>query len=178
MMQQLKPFDFGLAALIALVFALLGYYALSAARDDGAAYETDLLALGATDAALSRDLHRLETGALNHFDTIVAASRALRRIENRLNREPAGLGGAREFAALRLSAAILLGEKLVLVEEFKTALAEFKAAMDFFPELSTNRARYTGAGGGLSQEDLTFLLSKIAEYVQEPTPALEETLRE
>lgn len=177
MMKQLKAYDYGLAALLAVIFAVVGVYTISVATVDSAAYETELRALGAMDARLNRDLYRLESGELRHYDSVVSETRALRRIDSRLARVPAGLGSDQALGKLRLEASIMLSEKLVLVEDFKTALAEFRAAMDFLPELSSNLDKYASASAGLGQEQFVAILGKTADYIQEPSPDVEIAVR-
>lgn len=171
MMRRITATDIALALVFSALLATAGALAFRAAPRDQAAYGADLRALAATSAVLNRDIYRIQVNALNHFDTLVATTARLRRIEHRLGREPAWLDDSGDFGKLRLEVSMLVARKLALVEDFKTARAEFMAALDYLPELSERLS-----GSGAAEPFPRDLLEKLARFVQEPAPALGEVL--
>lgn len=166
--------DLGMWSVLAIILLALALYGSGVGRGgDRAAYDEALLALTATDAALDRDLHRLQSNALNHYDSVVFATRQMRRIENRLSREPSGLE-AGPFADARVETSVLLGQKLSLVEEFKTAHAAWRASLSALPAF-VDAWQGSAAPGG---PGMAPFLTAMQAYMLSPDAAREALLRE
>jgi PAS domain S-box-containing protein len=102
---------------------------------------------------MDAELRKLEIGAGNHFDGLKEAVLAVRRAEVPLSTIPRYLSSAAAFNEARLQLAVMVNERLALVEEFKTGLAALQVSLDALPE-KIEAAQQEGIDAGNSGDML------------------------
>ena len=117
-----------LLLLLGLSLAVVGFALASTAQPSGRAYEQALLNFVDAERNLDAELRHLEIGAGKHFDGIKEAVIALRHAEGPLSTIPRYLNSAAAFNEARLQLAVMVNERLALVEEFKTGLAALQVS--------------------------------------------------
>ena len=129
-----NAFNGAVLLLLGLALGIVGFGLATAARPSGHAYEQALLDFVDAERSMDAELRILEIGAGKHFDGIKDAVLAVRRAEIPLSMIPRYLNSATAFNEARLQLAVMVNERLALVEEFKTSLAALQVSLDGLPE--------------------------------------------
>jgi len=162
--------------LIGLILGVVGYGLATAARPAGHAYEQSLLDFVEAERSLDAELRYLEIGAGSHFDGLKEAVHGMRRAEGPLNNIPRYLNSDAAFNEARLQLAVMVNERLALVEEFKTGLAALQVSLDALPEkieaALDERIEAGGHGDGL----LARAAGNLARLAHHPGAAVEAQL--
>ncbi len=134
MKRRLSLYYGALLVLLGLTLGVVGFGLATTARPSGHAYEQALLDFVDAERIMDAELRKLEIGAGNHFDGLKEAVLAVRRAEVPLSTIPRYLSSAAAFNEARLQLAVMVNERLALVEEFKTGLSALQVSLDALPE--------------------------------------------
>jgi hypothetical protein len=153
MKRRLSLYYGALLVLLGLALGVVGFGLATTARHSGHAYEQALLDFVDAERIMDAELRKLEIGAGNHFDGLKEAVLAVRRAEVPLSTIPRYLSSAAAFNEARLQLAVMVNERLALVEEFKTGLAALQVSLDALPE-KIEAAQQEGIDAGNSGDML------------------------
>lgn len=125
---------------------------------------------------MDAELRHLEIGAGSHFDGLKEAVLALRRAEVPLNNIPRYLNSDAAFNESRLQLAVMVNERLALVEEFKTGLAALQVSLDALPEKIEAALEERIEAGGHGDGLLARAAGNLARLAHHPGAAVEAQL--
>ncbi len=166
-------------AIIALMALTLGMVSLGLAttvRPSGHAYEQALLNFVDAERIMDSELRKLEIGAGNHFDGLKEAVLAVRRAEAPLSAIPRYLNSAATFNEARLQLAVMVNERLALVEEFKTGLSALQVSLDTLPEKIEAAQREGVDAGGSGDVSLARAVGNLARLASHPGDTVDAQL--
>lgn len=157
-----------LLLLLGLSLAVVGFALASTAQPSGRAYEQALLNFVDAERNLDAELRHLEIGAGKHFDGIKEAVIALRHAEGPLSTIPRYLNSAAAFNEARLQLAVMVNERLALVEEFKTGLAALQVSLDALPDKIEGALQERSGIGELDDVSLARAAGNLARLTSHP----------
>jgi len=168
MKRRLSLYYGALLVLLGLALGVVGFGLATTARPSGHAYEQALLDFVDAERIMDAELRKLEIGAGNHFDGLKDAVLAVRRAEVPLSTIPRYLSSAAAFNEARLQLAVMVNERLALVEEFKTGLSALQVSLDTLPE-KIEAAQQEGIDAGNSGDMLLArAVGNLARLVSHP----------